>query len=385
MGLKTRKIKYKVQDKVRGFKVQDRVKGFKIKFNSAPIFALVGVVSILGAVGFSIVYFNSNTSPKQQSRGTTIEKNKKSDNKFIFKLAPREDFLKKYNKSQISFLPNAGIASFSISGFIQNNSTDILLPARNWQVQFQDIDATSVMAVYMPEKRILYGRNIFETRPIASLTKLMTALVVLDEFDLEESVTITQTVIKEEGDTAGLIVGEKFSTEQLLYALLLESSNDAAAAFADNYAKKNTGVSFVDLMNKKAADMGLRNTFFVEVTGLDDRNVSNAYEVGQILYIAVQNPILAQVLSAPNYTTQSINKDFTHFWVNLNSLLGAYDGIIGGKTGFTNEAGPSMATAVKTPILLKDNLIISVVLDAPDREGATQQLLDWVKEAYIWE
>lgn len=369
MGLKTRKIKYKVQD-------------FKVRFNFAPIFTIMGIVSLVVIIGFSVVYFNSSI---QQNKSTATEKKKKNDDKFILELVPREDFLKKYNKSQISLLPSVGVASFSISGFIQNNSTDILLPARNWQVQFEDIDATSVMAIYMPEKRILYGRNIFETRPIASLTKLMTALVVLDEFDLEESVTITQTVIKEEGDTAGLIVGEKFSAEQLLYALLLESSNDAAAAFEDNYAKKNTGVSFVDLMNKKAEDMGLKNTFFIETTGLDERNVSNAYEIGQILYIVVQNPILAQVLSAPNYTTQSINKNFTHFWVNLNSLLGAYDGMIGGKTGFTNEAGPSIATAVKTPILLKDNLIISVVLDAQDRVGATRQLLDWVKRAYIWE
>ena len=226
MGLKIRKIKYKVQD-------------FKRGFNFAPIFAIVGIVGLVAVIGLSVNYFNFHTS---QDTNVTVEKNKKNNDKFVFKLVPRKDFLKKYNKLQIGFLPNAKIASSSISGFIQNNSTDILLPVRNWQVQFEDIDATSVVAIYMPEKRILYGKNIFETRPIASLTKLMTALVVLDEFDLENSITITQAIVKEEGDRAGLIVGEKFSTEQLLYALLLESSNDAAIAFADSYNKKNTEI-----------------------------------------------------------------------------------------------------------------------------------------------
>ena len=357
-----RKIKYKLQDISRKHRTKIKVLG--------PLSAFILVV------GGTILLLNN--FGQNNVRHDALE-----DNEFKLSLVSREDFLKKYQNLRLNTLPQGDTLSSSISGFIKNNTVDALLPARNWQVQFEDIEATSALAIYMPEKRILYGRNIFETRPIASLTKLMSALVIMDEFNLDDVITITNEAILEEGDSANLVAGEQFSVKELLYALLLESSNDAATAFKIQLEKNKPQTSFVALMNLRAKNMGLQNTLFVEPSGLSEKNVSSAYELSQIFYTAFENPILAQTMAESSYTTKSLNKDITHFWVNLNSLLGAYEGLLAGKTGFTNEAGPSMAGIVASPI--KDTHVVSVVLDAQDRIEATRQLFDWVKKAYIWE
>ena len=366
LGIRLRKIKYKMQD---------YLKNEKIRFILYSTFALFFIFIIAGL----LISYKSNSFKKEITNNIAGE----TEEEYKVGLSDTESFLKKYQTSKINSLPKTNTFSSSIVDILNTDSLNTLLPARNWQVQFKDINATSALAVYMPEKRILYGRNVFEQRPVASLTKLMTALVVLDTYNSEEIITISQEAIKEEGDSANFVAGEQFTVNQLLYALLLESSNDAAWAFLEQYNKDNSGKTFINAMNQKAQDMGLANTTFADPAGLSDANVSTAHEISQILYLVFQNDILKQVMQEPSYTTKSINKSLSHFWVNLNSLLGAQEDVLVGKTGFTNEAGPSMSTVAKSPI--ENTFVVTVVLDAQDRIEATRELLEWVKKAYIWE
>jgi len=364
-----RKFKYKIQD----FSKKER---FKFILNS--ILAITAVAMIV-----TMANWQNNSSKTTDTTTVRVVKSVTEGGFEVGLGSDRESFLEKYQASSLNFLPQANIASSSLSGFINNNSTSALLPVRNWQVQFKDIDATTALVVYMPNQRVLYGKNVFEQRSIASLTKLMTALVVLDNFDPQDVITISQEAIRQEGDSARFVAGEQFTVNQLLYALLLESSNDAAYAFLEHYEKTNPGAIFTDAMNQRALDMGLDGTFFVDSSGLDDNNVSTSYEVAQLLYIAFKNDLLRQVMSEASYTVRSSNRDIAHFWVNLNSLLGNQEDIILGKTGFTTAAGPSMTAVANSPI--QNNFMVTVVLDAQDRIEATKELIEWTKGAYIWD
>ena len=357
------------------YKTQDFLKNERFRFVIDSVSMILFVFVIAGL----FLLYKSN-SFKKEVENNNVEKVTESG--FKISLNDREAFLAKYQNSQVNFLPKTSTFGSSLVDIVDADSLGAFLPVRNWQVQFKDINATSALGIYMPEKRILYGKNVFEQRPIASLTKLMTALVILDTYNPEEIITISQEAIKEEGDSAGFVAGEQFTVNQLLYALLLESSNDAAWAFLERYNSDNPQKTFIDAMNQKAQNMGLANTIFVDPSGLSDANMSTAYEISQILHTAFQNDIIKQVMQEASYTVKSINKMLSHFWVNLNSLLGAQEDVLAGKTGFTNEAGPSIAIIAKSPI--ENNFILTVILDAQDRIETTRELLNWIKEAYIW-
>ncbi len=300
------------------------------------------------------------------------------------RLTEREKFLEQY-KTKPAFLPQTTEIRTSLTGFIRANSRPELLPARNWGVKFKDINAESAIAMDVPSKRILYGKNISEPRPIASISKLVTAMVVVDNLDLNEQITVQEEAIETRGNSAGLIEGEKLTTKQLLQALLLESSNDAGVALQTYYDENNNsggGPSFVELMNRKAGELNLTNTSFEDPTGLNEKNISTAHEVAQIMYAAWENEVLREILNQPNATVEVSNKDITHYWINLNALLDAYDGVVAGKTGFTEEAGPSMTVLSETPN--KQKYLVVATLNAKDRVEATRNLLNWVKKAYIW-
>lgn len=381
--LKLRKIKYKLQDAFA--EIPGPKKKTLLIYGGAvlvPLFLLAiffwGEFSFnnLNNLKSALTSFNFEGAQDQASE------NQDSENKLNLRLISREDFLEKY-AVQPSLFPSISKVYVTLNDILQStDAAEVLLPARNWEVEFQDIEATSVLAIEFPTQRVLYGKNIFEIRPIASLTKLAAALVVSDVMPLDEVVTVPLEAIAADGDSAGLVAGEQLTVEDLLYAMLLESSNDAVYALKFHYETKTDGENFEVLMNAKSQELGITDTLFADPSGLSDENRSTAYGVAKTLYAAFKNPTIAKIMATPSYTARPSNKEITHFWVNNNALLDAETGVVGGKTGFTDEAGPSMAIIATAPN--GSGHIVLVALNAENRVEALRQLHEWVQKAYIW-
>lgn len=227
-----------------------------------------------------------------------------------------------------------------------------------------NIEAGSIVIIDLnKDSKIIFEKDFGQTRPIASLTKLMTALVVydLDEtYNLSQIIKLNKESINQEGEY-GFKVGDVISVENLLNKMLIESNNDAAYAITQPIGQE----AFVDLMNAKAKDIGLINTHFVNSTGLDPddplgaRNVSTAYDLAKLT-----NYILKNYSEIFNITTTISS--------NTNKLLEDYPEIIGGKTGWTPLAGGCLIIVTE-----KDQKsYISIILGAKDRFAEMSKILD---------
>ncbi|MBI2462670.1 MAG: D-alanyl-D-alanine carboxypeptidase [Candidatus Spechtbacteria bacterium] len=293
-----------------------------------------------------------------------------------------KDFLSKYNSAPAN-LPVSSVMMSSNSLFLHGVRSPDLFPIRNWQVPLMDIDGLSVLAVELPDNKILYEKDSLTARPIASISKLMNALVVVDSMALDEKVVISQNAINTTGTEGDLVVNEIFSVNQLLYALLLESSNDAAVALQEQYDRNNSGegITFLGTMNQKAHELGLASAFFEDSSGLSQNNVASASDVATLIFEAYKNETLRGILALPIYETKS--KDgISHRWVSTNSLLGAISGVVAGKTGYTDEAGECMTIVTK---ITNDKSVVTVVLGSTNRIQAMTNLITWVKDAYYWQ
>jgi len=230
------------------------------------------------------------------------------------------------------------------------------------------------------EERILFQKDIDERLPIASLTKLMTAYVVLENYDLAKEIKISKEAVSQEENLGKLSVGEILSVEQLLYPLLMESSNDAAFALANDYDGMTKEV-FVELMNLEAQKLGLENTHFINVTGLDsddstETNYSSVRDLTMLTQTLLKTPLIWQILE-----TRQIDLYGAEL-INSNKLLDRIPEIIGGKTGYTEQALGCFLLVLEAP---KNNqYLINVILGAEDRFGEMEKLVDWVNRAYKW-
>ena len=292
-----------------------------------------------------------------------------------------EEFFASYYPDPAT-LPTATLLTSSQSLFLRAVQSPDFYPLRNWEVAFRDIDGKAVLALEAPEKKMLYQENIFEPLPIASISKLITALVAAENLSLDEPVVVSKTAVETPHEAGGLVVGETLTVQQLLYALLLESSNDAAVALEEAFNLRRTEKdhTFVVAMNTRAQALGLASAFFEEPTGLSEKNVASAHDVGSMMFAAYQHSALRAIMGTSVHETKS-KEGFAHRWVNSNSLLGAMPGIVAGKTGYTEEAGECMVLVTKRD---NDDVVITVVLGSTNRVQAMSDLLNWLKEAYIW-
>ncbi len=223
---------------------------------------------------------------------------------------------------------------------------------------------------------VLYERNSGVQMPIASLTKLMTATVLLEtKPELAKRVIVTREDLAGSGKTQ-LRVGEVVTMRDLLHLSLLSSDNAATKSLVRNSDLESS--EFLSRMNRKAQVMGLQHTRFVEFTGLSELNVSSAQEYAQILKMAGQVPLIAHITTLPDYDFRSTKRD--HHLVNTNRLAryGVFE-VKGGKTGFISESGYCLATWVST----RARDVITVVLGAPSnpaRFAETRRLIDRVSE-----
>jgi D-alanyl-D-alanine carboxypeptidase (penicillin-binding protein 5/6) len=202
--------------------------------------------------------------------------------------------------------------------------------------------------------QILFTKSPHQRRPIASITKVMTALIALERLDPSTVVTVGADAAGQTGARLGLRVGEHITARNLLYGLLLSSANDAAVALAD--AVGGSVPAFVRSMNRRAISMGLRRTRFASPTGLDDRGYSTSEDLAAIVRAAFRDPLFAAVvrtrfwsIPAPSGPARRIQ--------NRNALLWLYPGAIGVKTGFTSRAGFCLIAAA-----VRNGLAVVVVV-----------------------
>ncbi len=224
---------------------------------------------------------------------------------------------------------------------------------------------------------ILYSKDPNKRMGMASTTKIMTALVAAENFDIRKTITVSPDAVGIEGSSVYLVAGEKLTMEELLYALLLRSANDAAAAIA--IAVSGNIESFADLMNKKAGELGLHNTHFTNPHGLDNENhYTTAQDLAVVASCALRNETVRRIVSTYKKTIPSSDGENTRLLVNHNKLLKRYDGAIGVKTGFTKKCGRCLVSAAERDGLM----LIAVTLNAPDDWNDHTKMLDLGFENY---
>lgn len=232
-------------------------------------------------------------------------------------------------------------------------------------------------------KRAVYGKDIDKETAMASTTKIMTAIIVLENCNnLKEEFTIPEKVNHVQGSTLGLKKDDKITINDLLYGLLLRSGNDCAVALSIAIAENTE--NFISLMNKKAKDLGLTKTHFVTPHGLDDPNhYTTPYELALITDYALKNEKFAKIVKTVNYTIQinNVPKELK----NTNEVLcNNVEGVYGVKTGFTNNAGRCLVTSVK-----RNNLDFIIIVLAADsrkyRAEDTVKLINYAFKNYRYE
>ena len=218
----------------------------------------------------------------------------------------------------------------------------------------------------------LFEKNANERMGPASTTKLMTALVVAELCAPNDTVAIPVEAVGIEGSSIYLHAGESLTVEQLLYALLLASANDAATALAIFCA--GSVEAFCEKMNEKAAALGLTDTHFCNPHGLaDDEHYTTARDLAKIAAAVLRHPLLRQIVSTYKTTIPLCGNEGTRVLVNHNKLLRLYDGAIGCKTGFTKKTGRTLVSAAERDGLL----LIAVTLNAPNDWNDHARLLDY--------
>lgn len=214
----------------------------------------------------------------------------------------------------------------------------------------------SVVVMDMDSNRVLYGVNEKEEMLIASTTKIMTSLVVINNADINEVITIDQSVLRSFGSGIYVEVGEKISIKDLLYGLMLRSGNDAAIALSEHVGGSETG--FAKLMNEMAASLGMSHTHFINASGLENEkgegNTSTAEDMAILMSYAMKNDIFREITSTKHYMVKTNFK--TYDWYNKNKLLTSYKYTTGGKTGYTEKAYRTLVTSAS-----KDNKNLTVV------------------------
>lgn len=222
---------------------------------------------------------------------------------------------------------------------------------------------------------ILFGKNENEQRKMASTTKIMTAIIVLENANLDDIVTISSKAAGTGGSRLGLHTNDKISIRDLLYGLMLCSGNDAAVALAEHVSGDLSG--FASLMNAKCDFLQLNSTHFVTPHGLDnDEHFTTAYELAIITNYALQNETFCNYVGTKNHTV-SINGS-PKILSNTNELLGNLNGVYGVKTGFTNGANRCLVTSVK-----RNNMdLICIVLGADTKKDRTRDSIKLIEYAY---
>jgi D-alanyl-D-alanine carboxypeptidase (penicillin-binding protein 5/6) len=261
---------------------------------------------------------------------------------------------------------------------IPEKNSNYFEPNHIWSKSHILLDARS--------SQILSKKNEHERMPIASTTKIMTAIIALENYQLDDIVTISEKSSSQIPYKIGLAIGEKITVRDLIYAILIRSGNDAAYALAEHMGYEN----FIQKMNKKTEYLGLKNTYFKDPAGLDDEGYSTPYDLAHITNYALKYELFKEIINTQEKTISSIDGAHTHSFENSNRLIMPneelyYQYSTGGKTGFTYKAGRCMVNVSQ-----KNNIIlISVILNTFEDSiyasaKESKKLLEWGYYTHDW-
>lgn len=246
------------------------------------------------------------------------------------------------------------------------------------------IPAKSILLLDSTTKKVLFKKNERRRVAIASTTKIMTSIITLEEFSLDDVAIVPKNIYTVPGSKMGLYPNEKISIRNLLYGMLLNSGNDAAYTLASYRSPKTGNIRyFVDKMNQKAKNIGLLDTKYRDPAGLDDSGYSTAYDLAILSNYALNNPTFAKIITTDHAVVRSIDKKYIHTLKNSNRLVDKdqplyFPYAIGIKTGNTDKAGHCLVSAARK----NGHTLISVVLntysnDASESARLNRILLSW--------
>jgi D-alanyl-D-alanine carboxypeptidase (penicillin-binding protein 5/6) len=266
----------------------------------------------------------------------------------------------------------------SISDFVHLLPTPAPYPVFKNQTPFPNLTAESIYVIDIDSMVPLYEKNADLPLLPASVTKIMTALVALENYSLDQVLTFDGTKI--EGNGLGLQKAEQMTVENLLYGALVGSGNDAAYVLASNFP---SGLdNFVQRMNQKAEELNLLNTHFVNPMGLDQEGqYSTARDLAMLSITALKNPEFTRIVATPSLVFTDFTGSKVYNIKNTNELILEGNGFTGIKTGWTENAGECLVALYN-----KDSRrVITVVLHSQNRKEETKQISGWFLENFVWE
>ncbi len=234
------------------------------------------------------------------------------------------------------------------------------------------LSAKSAILINAQTNEVVYEKNAYEKRGMASTTKIMTSILALENGNLAKSVTAKDVDVHIEGTSIGLKDGDKITLETLVAGMLLESGNDAANVTAR--AVGGSKEKFISLMNRKAKEIGMENTCFKNPSGLtEDGHFSTAFDMALLGSYAIKNEHFRRICSQEFLRVSYGNPEYQRTFTNHNKLLQSFDGVFGIKTGFTKASGRCLVSAAE-----KDGVtLVAVTLSAPDDWNDHKKLLEY--------
>jgi len=253
------------------------------------------------------------------------------------------------------------------------------------------VNAKAAIAIDIDNGQTLFSYNEGDKLAMASLTKIMTATIALERINnFNVPVTISRNAALVEGSRMNLWIDEKISLKDVLYGLILKSGNDAAVTLEEYYDNvvrpsiTDPSPSFVELMNQKVKDLGLKDMKFEDSSGINENNTTSPKDLVFLMDYAMRNPTFREVMSTPQYTASALNGSLQHPMNTTNRLLKTRTDVLAGKTGYSEAAGYNMITVFKSPA---GHRIVTIVfgtegIDA--RFNETNKIIDWVYNYYRW-
>jgi len=229
--------------------------------------------------------------------------------------------------------------------------------------------------------RFLFSKSIRTRLPIASLTKIMTSLVVLEYLDINDTMKVSAKAIRVDGEKQTLYLNEELSVLSLMKLMLIAASNDAAYALAQ-YFKEKTGMDLVEKMNEKARLLQMSESYFLDPAGLNDEAYSTVEDMIKLVRGALDRDLIWNITTEKRVSVKSVDGKIEHDVENTNQLFGVIQNVAGGKTGYTDVALGAMILIVY--VSEKNDKIISIVIGSNDRFGDIKKMIDWMKKAYSW-
>ena len=276
----------------------------------------------------------------------------------------------------LDYDPDLSRGAFDETSLLELNP----IPTLKHEALEPDIGAKAALIMDYDTGLLLYEKNIHESMPMASLTKIMTAILILEDHELSEVVAVQSNFNGLEGVRIWLRQGERLTVNDLLKALLIRSAGDAALALAEHHS--GTVDDFVVAMNVRAKELNLIHTHFENPIGLDaEGHYSSAYDLAILSKYALHFETFRSIVRLDEATISSVDDRLSHSFDSTNYLLNSYLDIQGVKTGTTNGAGASLINLARND---RGHEVIAVLLNSPSRFQENKSMIDWAFRSYEW-